>query len=108
MRTTNESKKIKKGEVKTMKKKTVKTTLKRSVPDPKEGPSSEELLLGDERPDNPAGATSSTVMLEEFEILLEAIKAGHLDARADLGRASGADREMLEGINDMLDAVIGP
>ena len=91
-----------------MKKKTVKTTLNRSAPDPKEEPSSEDLLMGNKTSNNPAGATSSTVMLEEFEILLEAIKAGHLDARADLGRASGADREMLEGINDMLDAVIGP
>jgi len=91
-----------------MKKKTVKTTLKRSAPDPKEEPSSEELLMMNETSNNPAGATSSTVMLEEFEILLEAIRDGRLDARADVNNTSGADREMLEGINEMLDAVIGP
>ncbi|MBW2596922.1 MAG: hypothetical protein JRC93_13335 [Deltaproteobacteria bacterium] len=55
-----------------------------------------------------SNTTMSAVVLKEFKILLEAIKAGHLDARVDLSDTSGADRELLEGINEMLDAVIGP
>ena len=55
-----------------------------------------------------AGASMSAGVLEEFETLLRAIKAGELDARADLRGASGADRDLLEGVNEMLDAVIGP
>ena len=55
-----------------------------------------------------ASTTMSAVVLKEFKTLLEAIKSGHLDARVDLSDTSGADRELLEGINEMLDAVIGP
>ncbi|MBW1678473.1 MAG: hypothetical protein JRJ79_18255, partial [Deltaproteobacteria bacterium] len=55
-----------------------------------------------------AVATMSAGVLEEFETLLRAIKAGELDTRADLRGASGTDRDLLEGINEMLDAVIGP
>ncbi|MDD4627274.1 MAG: hypothetical protein PHP87_09385, partial [Syntrophomonas sp.] len=45
---------------------------------------------------------------EEIHLLVEAIKAGRLDARADVRRASGLERECLLGINQMLDAVINP
>jgi methyl-accepting chemotaxis protein len=63
-------------------------------------------LLTEER--STVGTITSAVVLKEFETLLEAIKAGHLDARADLSDTSGTDRRMLGGINEMLDAVIGP
>jgi methyl-accepting chemotaxis protein len=83
-----------------MKNKIDKSIFKRS------GSSSEGTQLAEENLS--AGTTFSAVVLEKFETLLESIKAGHLDARADLSDTSGADREMLEGINEMLDAVIGP
>jgi len=57
---------------------------------------------------NSSGATMSANVLEVFETLLKAIKAGRLDTRADLRDTSGPDRDLLEGINEMLDAVIGP
>jgi len=45
---------------------------------------------------------------EEINLLVEAIKAGRLDVRANVGKASGLEKECLLGINQMLDAVIGP
>ncbi|WP_027354411.1 hypothetical protein, partial [Desulfosarcina sp. BuS5] len=55
-----------------------------------------------------ADSKMNASVLNEFETLFESIKKGRLDARADLGDTTGADREMLEGVNEMLDAVIGP
>ncbi|MDD4587264.1 MAG: hypothetical protein PHC60_02570, partial [Heliobacteriaceae bacterium] len=45
---------------------------------------------------------------EEIRLLTEAIKAGRLDVRADTASARGVEKECLLGINEMLDAVIGP
>lgn len=67
-----------------------------------------------ERISNPEGAGGSdgtivnTAVVEEVRTLVDAIKAGRLDVRADLSGTSGTEREILEGINEMLDAVINP
>ena len=51
---------------------------------------------------------TDSIMFQEFAKLLEAVMAGHLDARADISRTSGTDREILMGINEILDALIAP
>ncbi|MDD2497282.1 MAG: methyl-accepting chemotaxis protein [Desulfitobacteriaceae bacterium] len=51
---------------------------------------------------------AKTAILEEIRLLVEAIKAGRLDVRADTGSAQGVEKECLLGINAMLDAVIYP
>ncbi|MBF0551581.1 MAG: chemotaxis protein, partial [Deltaproteobacteria bacterium] len=53
-------------------------------------------------------ATVHSVAIKEINALLGKIKAGRLESRADVSRARGAEREMLDGINEMLDAVINP
>ena len=88
-----------------------KDIFKRSTPSSKgEEPEEEKNETANEsrKEAHMASTTMSAVVLKEFKTLLEAIKSGRLDARADLSDTSGADREMLEGINDMLDIVIGP
>jgi len=55
-----------------------------------------------------ADSKMNSNVLNEFETLFESIKNGRLDARADLGDTTGADRKMLEGVNEMLDAIIAP
>ncbi|MCD6102816.1 MAG: methyl-accepting chemotaxis protein, partial [Thermotogaceae bacterium] len=55
-----------------------------------------------------ADSKMSANVLNELETLFESIKKGRLDARANLGDTTGADRKMLEGVNEMLDAIIGP
>ncbi|MBU8912456.1 MAG: hypothetical protein KOO61_00415, partial [Spirochaetales bacterium] len=52
-------------------------------------------------------AIGSTVIKEVLD-LVDAAKAGRLDTRADLKEATGGERELLNGINELLDAVIGP
>jgi len=53
-------------------------------------------------------AAVSSVVFEEVKRVLEAVKTGQLDVRADLGEISGDDRKMLEGINELIDAFVGP
>ncbi len=48
-----------------------------------------------------------SVIAELFR-LSDAIKMGHLSERADLSKVVGETRSLLQGINDMLDAVIKP
>jgi methyl-accepting chemotaxis protein len=40
--------------------------------------------------------------------LVTAAKEGRLDTRADLKGVEGAERDLLEGINELIDAVVGP
>lgn len=49
-----------------------------------------------------------SAVFKEVRDLINAIKVGKLDTRANLRGMSGADKELLEEINEMLDAVIGP
>ncbi len=51
---------------------------------------------------------TSPVVFEEFQKILESIKNGDLDARTELRGTSGDDKKMLEGINEMIDAFVGP
>ena len=57
---------------------------------------------------NTDNAGVSSLVFNEVWALVDAIKAGKLDNRANLRNINGADKELLEGINEMLDAVIGP
>ena len=57
---------------------------------------------------NTDNAGVSSLVSNEVWALVDAIKAGKLDNRANLRNINGADKELLEGINEMLDAVIGP
>ncbi len=49
-----------------------------------------------------------SIVWSELKSLIDAIKVGKLDVRANLHGINGADRELLEGINEMLDVIIGP
>ena len=79
----------------------------RSTPDVGELPEEAREKTEDMR-SSPASGSAGVGVLEEVKTLSRAMLAGKLDARADFRGTSGADREMLEGINEMLDAVIGP
>ena len=58
--------------------------------------------------ENMAGTTMNVVMLKEIKALIKNIKQGRLDTRADINEVDGTDKEVLEGFNEVLDAVIGP
>ena len=45
---------------------------------------------------------------DEIARLVEAIKAGRLDTRADAEAFTGQDRQMLEGVNELVDAFMAP
>jgi methyl-accepting chemotaxis protein len=53
------------------------------------------------------GSNQQAVMAE-IARLSEAAKAGRLSERADLSKVEGDSRALLQGVNEMLDAVIGP
>lgn len=53
-------------------------------------------------------AGMSSTVFNEVRVLIKAIKDGKLDTRANLRDVNGEDKELLEDINEMLDAVIGP
>ncbi|HWP97608.1 MAG TPA: methyl-accepting chemotaxis protein [Syntrophomonadaceae bacterium] len=53
-------------------------------------------------------AVESALVLKEIQVLGEAIKAGRLDVRADLQKTSGAEKELLNGVNEMLDTLTHP
>ncbi len=48
------------------------------------------------------------ILIEDTEMLSEAALAGRLDTRADATRHQGEYRKVVEGVNETLDAVIGP
>ncbi|MBW1730404.1 MAG: hypothetical protein JRH08_02455 [Deltaproteobacteria bacterium] len=54
------------------------------------------------------GSNGNGRLFEEFEGLLESIRAGRLDARADVNAVTGTNRKILEGINEMIDALVQP
>jgi methyl-accepting chemotaxis protein len=56
---------------------------------------------------NKTGSNQQAVMAE-IARLSEAAKAGRLSERADLSKAEGDSRALLQGVNEMLDAVIKP
>ncbi len=92
-----------------MAKKGKKSISERSIPSQgKRSEEENERVVKTKKEAGPASASMSAGVLEEFETLLKAIKAGRLDTRADLSGTSGPDRDLLEGVNEMLDAVIGP
>ena len=55
-----------------------------------------------------SGAQIGTAVLDKVRDLVDAVTDGRLDVRADLRDTSGAEREMLEGINQLIDAFVGP
>jgi methyl-accepting chemotaxis protein len=57
-----------------------------------------------------SGASSATLDFVSSEIarLADAARNGRLDVRADLGKSEGKHRDMLQGVNRILDAVTGP
>jgi len=77
---------------------------------------------GDEHPDATAGSAENgsaaldrhidegmnSRVVEQIEALTEKVINGRLDARADLDGMAGADRQVMAGINNMLDALISP
>ena len=54
------------------------------------------------------GSVTSTVVFEEFNKILEAVKSGRLDVRAELKGTTGDDKKMLEGINEIIEAFVAP
>ncbi|HEX3011117.1 MAG TPA: hypothetical protein VHQ70_03635, partial [Syntrophomonadaceae bacterium] len=57
---------------------------------------------------NPDKTEMGNEVFNEVRILINAIKEGNLSARANLSGITGTDKELLGGINEMLDAVIDP
>ena len=53
-------------------------------------------------------AGNSTEVFQRLCSLVADIKAGHLDARADLGDLDETDRQVLLEVNEMLDAIVQP
>src|SRR5450631_3582201 len=47
-------------------------------------------------------------VFDEISRLVEASRAGRLDERGNAGQFQGKNREMVEGINAMLDAILLP
>jgi len=52
--------------------------------------------------------SSDNGAFEEVARLVEAIKNGRLETRADVERFQGQDRAMLEGVNELIDAFMAP
>ena len=48
------------------------------------------------------------VLFDEIQRLVHAVVAGKLDVRADTSKFEGKYQELVQGINDTLDAIIGP
>ena len=55
-----------------------------------------------------AGDAETLRVFEEIARLVEASRQGHLEERGRANQFEGVHREMLEGINDMLDAILLP
>ena len=53
-------------------------------------------------------ANGNKKLFEEFERLLDSISQGRLDARADASTLSGTKAQILEGVNEMIDMLVGP
>jgi len=53
------------------------------------------------------GSNGNQVLFAEVERLLQAIRDGQLDVRADVSKVTGTNRQMLEGINEMIDTILG-
>ncbi|MEN6620463.1 MAG: methyl-accepting chemotaxis protein [Smithella sp.] len=51
---------------------------------------------------------SSSLVLDRINDLASEIQAGQLDARAETDDVSGADKEILEGINQIINAIVEP
>jgi len=52
--------------------------------------------------------SKNSAVFEEVQRLVGAATAGKLDTRADVDKFEGQDKAMLEGINGLIDAVVGP
>jgi methyl-accepting chemotaxis protein len=52
--------------------------------------------------------TGIQAIMAEITRLSDAAKAGHLSERADLSKTEGDAKTLLQGVNEMLDAVINP
>ena len=70
--------------------------------------SSEEAVEAVKNPEAVPASSTNSIAAEKIHLIVEAIKAGQLEARADLGGVSGADREILKDINEMLDVLVEP
>jgi len=46
--------------------------------------------------------------IREVQDLVDAVKEGRLDTRADLKGVSGDERELLQGVNELIDAIVAP
>ena len=51
---------------------------------------------------------SSTAVFDEIQRLSEAIVNGKLDERAKVDQFDGQDKVMLQGVNDLIDALVDP
>ena len=56
----------------------------------------------------PGGAEASSAVLERVNDLVEEIVQGRLKTRADVKGVSGDDKEILDGINRCIDAIVNP
>ncbi|MEN6350402.1 MAG: methyl-accepting chemotaxis protein [Syntrophomonas sp.] len=87
-----------------MAKKVAKSVLE---PSSKEMEPGDDIETGGER-SNLERIEMGNMLYTEVMALADAIKAGKLDSRAGVKGTKGTDKEILQGINEILDAVIGP
>ncbi|QLC49464.1 PAS domain-containing protein [Methanolobus zinderi] len=68
------------------------------------------LKYGDNKKTNTASVhpSGNNTLVDEVMHLIDAAVEGKLDARAQVENYNGDSRKVLEGINELLDAVIGP
>ncbi|RKY12303.1 MAG: methyl-accepting chemotaxis protein, partial [Planctomycetota bacterium] len=52
--------------------------------------------------------SSSTAVFDEIQRLVKATVNGKLDTRGDADKFEGQDKEMIKGINELIDAFVGP
>ena len=78
-----------------------------SAADPAEPIGKDEFMKTDEVKAQ-SGSGDNTVVFEKVWDLVNAIKEGRLQTRADLKGTSGSDREILEGVNQLLDFIVAP
>jgi len=53
-------------------------------------------------------ASKNTDLATEVQRLVEAAINGKLDTRADADKFEGQDKEILQGVNKLIDAIVGP
>ncbi|MBW2709845.1 MAG: methyl-accepting chemotaxis protein, partial [Deltaproteobacteria bacterium] len=92
-----------------MRNKLSKDIFESSVPETDTDLSGQEMIKVSPHPVNPEpSADASGELAAEIQELVKAAMAGKLDTRADATKFEGGNRRIVEGVNQILDAFVGP